>query len=174
MMQLQSDLDRVCAVAKSWNLRLNIDKCVVMRFGACNAGNNLDCSYNLDGQLLKFVTSQRDFGVLVYSRLHFHDHVCKVVRKARGLSSELLQSTICCSSVFMVSLFVSHIRSNMDFCSNVWNVGYLGDVRLLESVQRRWTREITSISHLTYVEKLKALELLSIFGRLLRADLIKC
>ena len=74
----------------------------------------------------------------------------------------------------MVSLFISHIRPTMDFCSNVWNVGYLCDVRLLESVQWRWTREVTNISHLAYVERLKALKLFSIFGRLLRADLINC
>ena len=30
----------------------------------------------------------------------------------------------------------------MDFGSSVWNVGSLSDIRLLESVQRRWTRQI--------------------------------
>ena len=61
----------------------------------------------------------------------------------------------------MVSFFVSHIRLIMDFCSNVWNVGYSGDIRLLESVQRRWTKEVADVSHLAYVEILKALELFS-------------
>ena len=74
----------------------------------------------------------------------------------------------------MVTLLVSHIRPIMDFCSNVWNVGYLGDIRLLESVQRRWTRKIADVSQLAYEERLKVLELFSIFGRLLRADLVKC
>ena len=76
-----------------------------------------------------------DLGVLVDSKLRFHDHVHYVVREAGGLASELLRSTICHTSVFMVSLFVSHIRPIVDFCSNVWNVGYFGDIRLLESVQ---------------------------------------
>ena len=62
----------------------------------------------------------------------------------------------------------------MDFCSNVWNVGYLGDTRLLESVQRRSTTQRADVSHLAYVERLKVLELFSIFGRVLRADLVKC
>ena len=44
---------------------------------------------------------------------------------------------LCRSSVFMVSLFVSHIRPVMDFCSSIWNVDYLDDARLLASVQRR-------------------------------------
>ena len=57
-------------------------------------------------------------------------------------------------------------------CLECW---LLGDIRLLESVQQRWTREIANVSHLAYVERLKAVEMFSIFGRLLRADLIdKC
>ena len=69
------------------------------------------------------------------SKLWFHDHARNIVRKAGGSASELLRSTICLTSVFMVSLIMSHIRPIMDFCSNVWNVGYFGDIRLLESVQ---------------------------------------
>ena len=34
MILLQSDLDRVGSVAKSWNLRFNISKCVALRFGS--------------------------------------------------------------------------------------------------------------------------------------------
>ena len=95
-------------------------------------------------------------------------------KESRGLENELLHSTICHSSIFMVTIFVSHIRPIMDFCSNVWNVGYLGDIRLLESVQQRWTREIVDVSQLAYEERLKVLELFSIYGKLLRADLVKC
>ena len=61
----------------------------------------------------------------------------------------------------------------MDFGSTVWNVGYLGDSMLLESVQRRWTRRIADNSHLGYENRLKALGIVSIYGRLLRADIIR-
>ena len=53
-------------------------------------------------------------------------------------------------------------------------MGYLGDVRLLESVHRRWTREVSGIAQLTYIERLKNLGLYSVYGRLVRAVLIKC
>ena len=59
-------------------------------------------------------------------------------------------------------------------CSNVWNVGYLNDIRLLQSVQQKWTRETADVSHFAYMEMLKVQELFSIFGQLLRADLVKC
>ena len=60
----------------------------------------------------------------------------------------------------------------VDFGSALWNTGYVGDLRLLESVQRRWTKQIRSMSNLSYAERLSSLNLYSIKGRLFRADLI--
>ena len=73
----------------------------------------------------------------------------------------------------MVTLFVSHIRPKFDFCSTLWNVGYVGDMKKLESIQRRWTKEIGGLANLAYEDRLKRLKLFSVCGRLLRADLIK-
>ena len=49
VMHLQTELERICSVAISCNLRPNIDKCVVKRFSACNGSNNLGCSYSRVG-----------------------------------------------------------------------------------------------------------------------------
>ena len=173
---LQSDLDRVSAVAASWNLRLNADKCVVLRFARGFAEWSEEdplAQYYLSGIPLKFVQSHRDLGVVVDVKLKFHHHVREVVGKASGLANNLLRSTICRSPHFMVSLFVMHIRPIMDYCSSVWNVGFLGDLRLLESVQRRWTKSVDGLAELDYSSRLKQLGLFSIKGRFLRADLIK-
>ena len=74
----------------------------------------------------------------------------------------------------MLSILKTHIRPLMEFCSSVWCTNYLEDLRLLESVQRRWTRHIDGLSDLSYDERLKDLDLYSVQGRLLRADLIMC
>ena len=68
----------------------------------------------------------------------------------------------------------SHVRPILDYCSSLRNVGYLGDSQLLESVQRRWTKQVTDLANVEYHERLQTLELFSIRGRLLRAELIKC
>ena len=61
----------------------------------------------------------------------------------------------------------------MEYSTTIWNTGYLGDIRLLESLQRRWTREIRGVSSLEYSERLKILGLYSVYGRLLRNDFVK-
>ena len=87
--------------------------------------------------------------------------------------NNLLRSTVCRDAEFMVTLWVTHIRPLIEYASCVWNVGYLGDLRRLESLQRRWTREIAGVGELRYELRLKEIGLYSIKGRLMRMDLVK-
>ena len=82
-------------------------------------------------------------------------------------------STVCRTPEFMMFLWKTHIRPIIDYCSIIWNTGYLEDLRLLEGVQRRWTKAITGLDHLSYADRLARLNLFSVQGRLLRADLIQ-
>ena len=170
---LQADLDTLAHVSASWNLKLNPAKCVVMRFGAREDTSDNGSRYNIGGVPLQFVSTYRDLGVIVDVRLRFHSHADVVIGKTGGMLSNLLQSTVCRDPEFMVTLWVSHIRPIIEFDSCVWNVGYLRDLRRLESLQRRWTREITGMSETNYVARLKQVGMYSIKGRLLRIDLIK-
>ena len=55
-----------------------------------------------------------NLGVIIDSKLRFHEHISVVAGKEGGLMLELLQSTVCRSREFMVTLFVSHIRPIID------------------------------------------------------------
>ena len=83
MMQLQRDLDKICSVAKLWDLHFNVSKYVDMRFGEQKFDEN-PAYNNVGGQFLEFVVVHRDLGVKVDSRLRFHEHVRKVVRKVKN------------------------------------------------------------------------------------------
>ena len=174
--QLQVDLNLFYEVALSWNLSLNTDKCVAMRFGR-GTGDWRDMmvegSYTIGGVPLKFVDLYKDLGVIIDNSLKFHQHVHSVVQRAWGLASNILRSTVNRSPDFMVTLFRSHIRPILDYCSCVWNVGYVGDQKLLESVQRRWTKRVDGLGDVQYEDRLRLLGLFSIYGRLLRSDIIK-
>ena len=170
---LQHDLNSILERSSSWNMKPNPKKCVSMRFGKTSDAVILDRKYFISGEEVKFVSSCKDLGITVDKSLKFHVHVGVVVGRAGAMMGELLRSTVCRSKEFMIVLYVSHIRPILDYCSSVWNVGYLGDLRRLEAVQRRWTREVSGFSTLDYGSRLRELNLHSIYGRLLRGDLIK-
>ena len=174
--RLQADLNHLNIVAKSWNLKLNPSKCVVIRF--CRGNFDWEplgdrAAYKLDGEPVKIVKIHKHLGIWVDCNLKFHQHIHTVVNKAAGLAGNLLRSTVNRSPQFMLTLFVSHIRPILEYGCSVWNLGYLGDSRMLEGVQRRWTRAIDGLSTLSYHDRLKALDLFSLKGRRLRHDLIK-
>ena len=170
----QRDIDRICMVAASWGLTMNAAKCSVLRFQrGPRAAPAAEEFYSLGGERIEFVNAARDLGIIVDYSLRFHDHVADVTRKANAVASNLLRSTLCRSESFMVQLYTTHVRPLLEFASCIWNTGYVGDVKKLEAVQRRWTREIEGFGGLTYGERLDRLEMYSVKGRLMRIDLIK-
>ena len=158
---LQRGIDNVSRVATSWGLKFNANKCVVTR---CQRGSTDSTGvgalqhYHLDNSDLSLADNLRDLAILVDNTLMFHAHIKKTVHKAAGLANNLLKSTLCRSSDFMMAILKSHIRPILEFGSTVWNTEYLGNLQLLESVQRRWTKHTDGLADQTaYADRLKAL-----------------
>ena len=170
---LQSDIATLSCTSESWGLKLNVSKCAVMQFARGSRPVTASPKYILNGNQLPVVNSYRDLGVIVDNSLKFHDHIESVTHKASGLCHSFLKSTVCRSPEFMMFLLKTHIRPLLDYSSCLWNTGFVGDARKLESVQRRWTKRIDSLGEMSYAERLHKLELFSVQGRLLRSDLIQ-
>ena len=170
----QNDIDCLVDAAESWGLALNCDKCMVMRFQRSHREQTHPQSYYIHGNPIPFSDCSRDLGVLVDKDLRFHSQIRSAVNKASGLCANLLSSTLCRSREFMLALYLNHVRPILEFGSPVWNLGFLGDLRLLEGVQRRWTKKVEGLEELPYDQRLRELDLYSVKGRLLRADLLKC
>ena len=114
-----------------------------------------------------------DLGVTVDRKLKFHSHIHRKVNAAGAVTTDLLSSTLCRDRNFLLNLYVTYIRPQLEYASTLWNTGYLGDCRLLERIQRRWTRQIEGLEDLPNELRIKELDLYSIYGRLLRAELIQ-
>ena len=130
--------------------------------------------YYIDNRKIRFVNSHSDLGITIDSSLRFHAHINSTVCKANGLASNLLRSTINRSSSFMIPINKTHIRPLLEFSSSLWFTLYIGDLKKLESPQRRWTKQITGLESLPYSERLKVLDLYSVKGQLICHDLIMC
>ena len=169
---VQSDIDLLYITSSSWGLQMNPKKCAVLRFS--RAYHDLTpAEYVMNGLTIPSVNSHLDLGVLVDTNLKFHGHIRTTVHKAGGLAQNFLKSTVCRKPEFMLFLLTTHIRPIIEYCSCIWNTGYQGDLILLESVQRRWTKQIESVKNLEYSDRLRELNLYSVRGRLIRADLIQ-
>ena len=171
---LQMDIDTLVETGASWGLLLNVDKCKCMRFSP--SSRELHPSgpspYNISSDPIDFVAKHKDLGVIIDSSLKFHSHVQRLANVCNGMTTNIFASTLCRDPGFIMNVYVSHVRPKLEYCSVLWNTGYIGDVRILERVQRRWTRAVHGLETVEYGDRLRHLNLFSVQGRLLRSDLI--
>ena len=68
------------------------------------------------------------------------------------LVKNLLSRTDSRNSDFLLNIFNMHMRPLLAYGSQVWNTGYLEDLKMLKRIQRRLTREIDSMGDLNIVK----------------------
>ena len=74
-------------------------------------------SFQLGGEVPSTVSSYRDLGVHVDTKLKFHPHIRETVAKAGGVAANLLMSTVCRTVPFMTAFLVTDVRPLLDFAS---------------------------------------------------------
>ena len=171
---VQRDIDVLVDTSRSWGLLMNVSKCVCLRFCSRSlaAQHDGESPYTVGSERIRFTSSHSDLGVTIDRSLKFHDHIRRAANICNGLTTNIFSSTLNRGADFLINIYKSHIRPQLEYCSPLWNVGYVGDLRILERVQRRWTRAVLGLEDLSYRERLSRLNLFSFQGRLLRADLI--
>jgi hypothetical protein len=171
-LDLQQSVDQLVYWSNIWQLKVNINKCHVLPIRRKSI-NSTSCQYFLDGFHLNNVSIISDLGVNIDSNLSFKSHISIIITKAlqrvgvffRGFSSRKLE--------IVRKTFITYIRPLLEYNSNVWNPTHKYLIDKIENVQRQFTKRITSISHLTYLERLSILELEPLELRRLRFDLIQ-
>jgi len=165
---LQDGLNKLLAWSLKWQLILAENKCQVLHIG----GRNPMRSYVVGQSTLPDCFDCVDLGVTVDSDLKFNNHISNIVNKAFQRSSLILRCFKTRDPAVLFRAFVVYVRPILEYCSQVWNPVYIGNIRKIESVQRSFTRRLFGFSKLTYEQRLSALKAESLELRRLKSDLI--
>lgn len=139
--QLQQDIE----TTNNWcilnNLQLNIQKCHIMSFTRRQQITFQYFNYNINNITLSRVTSMRDLGIIFDPKLTFEAHINNIVRKAYSKLGFLFRSLGKFKKIDTYKLlYFTYVRSNLEYCTAVWNPHYHVHIEAVEKVQRRFTR----------------------------------
>ncbi len=171
---LQSALHLLLEWCSRWQLYVQPLKCHVLPVGRAVDDYT---AFTLGNVVLHKVDSCRDLGVIMSSSLTFVEHYSSVVEKASRALAVLFRCFRTNNKRILLLAFNVYVRPILEYCSPVWNPCLIGNIKVLESVQRNFTRRLYSRCNLGYQDyesRLNTLGMSSLAHRRRIADLLMC
>ena len=124
------------------------------------------------GSPIPQVTTFRDLGVLIDSKLTFTHHISKIVRSASFKAFSSNNSFLTRSIPFRRRLLCSYIRPSVEYATSVWHPRFQCQMLLLESPLRRFTKFTAQLSDTPYPSRLLRFNITSLCFRRIISDLV--
>uniref|UniRef100_A0A6P7F1F3 Uncharacterized protein LOC114325552 n=1 Tax=Diabrotica virgifera virgifera TaxID=50390 RepID=A0A6P7F1F3_DIAVI len=103
--------------------------------------NNPFYNYKLAEEPLKAVSTVRDLGVQLDSKLNFCAHFDYVNNQAFKMLGFIIRTSRCLHNINSIRLiYISLVRSVLEYCSVVWSPTYEVHIEKLEKVQNKFIR----------------------------------
>ena len=165
---LQENINGIMQWADEFQMCIAVEKCAVMSIGY----GNPSAEYKIRDTTLQTVSSMKDLGIQVSNDLKWNVHCAQLAKKGHAKLNCLFRCFKTRRTGFLLQMYKTFIMSPQEYGSPVYSPNQLGDIRLLESVQRHFSRRVPEVCTQNYTERLKSLKLDSLELKRLKTDLI--
>ena len=136
---LQDDLTALYNWSELNNMDFNSDK-----FEGQSYGQDEEQNYSAPNQTsISQHNILKDLGVYMAENMRFRHHIHNIVAKGQRMSGWTLRTIKSRQAEHMKTLLKSLVRSQVEYCCILWSPTDQGQINLIESVQKDFTRKIS-------------------------------
>ena len=138
--ELQNDLSKLYEWAQINNMDFNPEK-----FEGMSYGLDEEQSYKApDSTTIKQLNVVKDLGIYMAEDMQFKQHIRNIVAKGQRMVGWILRTIKSRNAQHMKTFLKTLVISQMEYCSILWSPSDQVSINLLESVQAKFTRRISS------------------------------
>ena len=127
----------------------------------------------MNGSNLRVTNQEKDLGIIVDSVLKFRQQAAQAVFKANRILAVIRRSFCTIDASTLPVLYKSLVRPHLEYGNAIWGPFFRGDQQSVERVRRRATKLVPELRGVAYPERLRRLNLPSLYYRRRRGDMIK-
>ena len=138
---LQNDINNLNQWTLQNKLYLNISKCFIMTY--TRRKSPIIYNYKIKDRDLARVETMRDLGLIFDTQLTFSSLIYGMINRANRVYGFIIRNTKMFNNTGAIrQLYVSYVRSQLEYCSIVWNPFYQIHISNIETIQNKVLRFI--------------------------------
>lgn len=172
--ELQCDLNSISQWADRMQLKLAASKCKILTLNKPRTGLD-QREYFIQNQKLEEVNEMKDLGIIIDDKLSFESHCISKTKQASNIINFIFRAFKTRDTSFLLKLYKTYVLPVLDYGSVIYNPCTAKNIKMLESVQRHFTKRIPQFfrTNYSYEERLKLLQLETLDQRRQKLDLCK-